>query len=89
VNQFGLEIIKGLNTHLDDQDELQDEAKQFFTEWFEKNLDPVAIANDPDAFFAEMSNKAEKVFQKKFLPEILDNAEKFGREIFKGARDAK
>jgi len=89
MKQFELDIIKNLNTHLDEQDELQDEAKRFFNEWFETNLDPVAMANDPDGFFDMMSEKAEEAFRKRFLPEILDNAERFGRSLAGEVQGAK
>jgi uncharacterized protein YfaT (DUF1175 family) len=86
VNQLELALSKKLNTHLDKQDELQDEVKEFFRNWFEKNLDPVALVNDPTAYLDEMSEKALAVFRKKYLPAVDKIGSSFGRDVFKKSK---
>ena len=81
MNQLELDIAKKLNAHLDKQDELQDEVKDYFRTWFEKNLDPVALANDPDGYLDEMVEKSIALFNRKYLGIIVDRSGRFGKSV--------
>lgn len=81
MDQFELDIAKKLNVHLDRQDELQDEVKEFFRDWFENVLDPVELANDPEGYLAELEEKAIAIFREKYLPVIYKDARKFGKSV--------
>jgi mRNA-degrading endonuclease RelE of RelBE toxin-antitoxin system len=84
-SQFELEIAKKLNKHLDDQEKLQDETKDWFQEWFAKNLNPIALANEPDKYLDEMGEKAMAAFRVKFLPEVEKIGSEFGKSIYEKA----
>jgi hypothetical protein len=83
--QFELDIAKKLNKHLDEQDAHQDVVKAWFAGWFEKNLDPVALANEPDKYLDEMGEKAIAAFRVRFLPAIEKMGSEFGKSIYEKA----